>query len=285
MNGWTDDYAMTTTRRIAFLGALAVGLSTAACGLDAEGFGATGSFDRTLSVTGPVDLTVATGSGRIQIRAGSQNRVRVVAEIRAHGDFLSGETGDQQVKEIEARPPVDQSGNTITIGEGLGWALRNNVSISYDVLVPSDSRVRSRSGSGSQAIEGVGGSVDVRAGSGRVEVTEVGSGDLDVRTGSGAIVIAGARGAVRVRAGSGRISVEGEPRRDWSVRTGSGRIDLRVPAGAHFDLEASTGSGSIRTAHALEVTGEVSRHRLAGKVGGGGARIETSTGSGSTDIE
>ena len=44
--------------------------------------GAEGSFDRTLHVTGPVDLEVTTGSGGIQVRAGDGNQVRVHGRIR-----------------------------------------------------------------------------------------------------------------------------------------------------------------------------------------------------------
>jgi len=106
-----------------------------------------------------------------------------------------------------------------------------------------------------------------------------------VTTGSGGISVTGARGPVRLRAGSGSVTVEGNPVRDWALRTGSGTITMRVPSDARFDLDARTGSGGIHTSHALEVSGEISQHRLAGKVRGGGAHIETSTGSGSTYIE
>ena len=48
------------------------------CSVDAESFAASGRFERTLDVSGPVTLDVETGSGRIEIRRGATTQVRVV---------------------------------------------------------------------------------------------------------------------------------------------------------------------------------------------------------------
>src|ERR1700739_4703219 len=42
-----------------------------------------GHFDRTLSVTGAVDLTVQTGSGNIAVKPGDSSKVEIRATIRA----------------------------------------------------------------------------------------------------------------------------------------------------------------------------------------------------------
>ena len=47
---------------------------------------ATGRFERTLTVTGAVDLDIQTGSGHVIVRPGSAGRVRVVGQIEARDD-------------------------------------------------------------------------------------------------------------------------------------------------------------------------------------------------------
>ena len=65
------------------LAALAALSCRATFGADAEG-----SFERTLNVTGPVDLDVQTGSGRIEVRAGSASAVVIRATIRVREGFF-----------------------------------------------------------------------------------------------------------------------------------------------------------------------------------------------------
>jgi hypothetical protein len=59
------------------------------------------------------------------------------------------------------------------------------------------------------------------------------------------------------------------------------RLDLADNAG--FDFSARTGSGSIQVRQAMTARVQ-SRHRLEGSVGGGGAQVNVSTGSGSITI-
>ena len=51
---------------------------------------------------------------------------------------------------IESLAPIQQSGNDIRIGHISGSELLHNVSISYDLIVPAETRLRSHRGSGSQ---------------------------------------------------------------------------------------------------------------------------------------
>ncbi len=69
------------------------------------------TFDRNLTVNGRVELSVATGSGNIHLTHGSGNQVHIVGHVK------SGWGGsDEQVKQIAANPPIDQTGNIIRIG-------------------------------------------------------------------------------------------------------------------------------------------------------------------------
>lgn len=283
---------------------LALAALSAGCSIDLEAdvVSAAGRFDRQLSVSGPVDLDVRTGSGSINIRRGATREVRVVGEIRAHRGFWNSASAEERVRRIEANPPVTQSGNSIRIGDFDDRDLPRNVSISYEIIVPEDTSIRSRTGSGSQRIDSVNGRVETETGSGSIRIGEIagpvlastGSGSIAVmgatggltaKTGSGGIDAAGVVGALRANTGSGSVNIAGTPTSDWTVRTGSGSIGLRLPPNAGFDLDVRTGSGSINTNHPIELRGSLSKRHLQGRVRGGGPRIDASAGSGSIRLE
>ena len=146
-----------------------------------------------------------------------------------------------------ANPPIEQTGNTIRIGRINDPAYRNNVSISYEIVVPAETRVRSNTGSGSQKIEGVRGPVDAHTGSGSIAMLDIGN-DVVAETGSGSIGLDHVAGKVDAHTGSGSIRAEGVSG-PIKAETGSGGISLSLTAaergGAGLDVEASTGSGSI----------------------------------------
>lgn len=128
----------------ALVGAAAL-LSTA-CGLEAHGNGVNGSFDRTIPVTGPADVSIKARSGSIRVTAGLSDQVHVAARVRAYGSFTY--SASDQVWELESAPPIRQNGRSISIGEIDDPMLASNVTISYDVTVPPDTRVRTSSRSG-----------------------------------------------------------------------------------------------------------------------------------------
>src|SRR5208283_3040336 len=69
-----------------------------------------GTFERTLQVTGPVDLEVLTHSGDITVRTGSSGSVLIRGKIFVSDHWLKGNRqGD--VQEIEQHPPIRQEGN------------------------------------------------------------------------------------------------------------------------------------------------------------------------------
>ena len=262
--------------------------------------GAEGTFERTLNVSGPVDLDVRTGAGDITITVGADDTLQVRGRIRARRSWFD-DTPASRVARIQAQPPIEQTGNTIRIGNTAGDDLFRNVRISYELVVPAQTRVRSRSGSGDQIIGGVQ-SVEARAGSGDIEVGQASAG-VKASTGSGDITIDRARGSLTADAGSGDIhagAVEGginaktgsgdiditqTGRGDIDVRAGSGDVTLSLAENAAFTLNARVGSGSIQIRQPLTVSGTVSRRQLQGTVRGGGTRVDILTGSGSVMVQ
>jgi DUF4097 and DUF4098 domain-containing protein YvlB len=233
-----------------------------AAGWAAE-FRAEGSFERTLQVSGPAELEIRTSSGRIEVRRGEAGVVRIRGLMRA-GEWF-GEA-EEEIRRLEADPPIDQSDNLIRIGRRPSSGQRSRVQISYEVTAPAGSRVRAESGSGRISIDGLAGAAYAHSGSGRIE-------------------IAGLKGSLRAHTGSGRISVEGEAAGNWNVHTGSGSVHLRLPSQAGFELRARTGSGRITCDHPLTVRGSIDRRSLTGLVRNGGPLLEVTTGSGSIQVE
>ena len=282
----------------------ASGLSSA-CAITIASQEIEGQFARTLAVEGEaVVLDVRTGSGRIEVSAGEPGAVRVTGRIRGRAGGWSGESRadvEARVRAIEADPPVALDGDVVRVGQ-LDRSLRRRLSISYEVIVPPDARVRARTGSGSLRVEGVAGPVEARSGSGGariagvagdvtaetgsggIELTAVG-GDVDARTGSGSIRIDGIDAALRARTGSGGIQVAGALGGDWNLRTGSGGIRVDLPDDAAFAIDARTGSGGVRSEHPVTVDGDLRRGRLRGTVRGGGPRMTLRTGSGGITVD
>lgn len=219
---------------------------------------AEGYFQRTLSVTGPVNLDITSGAGSITVRVGSSSQVQVTGRIKATNWFGGGDDEDK-VKRIEANPPIQQSGNTIRIGHIEDPSLRRNISISYEVSVPPQTQLHSHTGSGSQIVDGIRDTLDVGSGSGSLQISNIGNtvradagsgsisidrvqGNVRAKTGSGTIRATGVAGGFEADAGSGSIKLEQTSPGAVRAETGSGSIELR---GVQGSLEAKTGSGSI----------------------------------------
>jgi hypothetical protein len=263
---------------------------------------ADGRFERTFNVSATPDLYVNTGSGNIQVHPGSGNQIHVVARIRAGWNVFGG--GDEgAIKRIEDNPPVAQDGNTVRIGDTNGRERYNNISIDYDITAPTGVALNLHSGSGDIATDslgrfltastgsgnvrahGVSGPADLQSGSGDITLDQTGSGDIKARTGSGNVHIHGLNGALVARSGSGDIDAEGRLTGPAQFSSGSGNVKLHLGTDAHFNLEASTGSGDIRIRYPnAPHQDDHSRHHMTAPINGGGQPLEIRTGSGDVEI-
>jgi DUF4097 and DUF4098 domain-containing protein YvlB len=289
------------TRPVALAAAALATLVSVGCDLEAQLATVNGSFERTLQVGGPVDLTLRNGAGDIRVAPGTDRTVHVVGHIRARESMMSSLSAAERVKRLEAGPPIAQQGDTVRIGEITDDDLRSNLRIDYEITVPANTVLHSRTGSGDQEIGAIQGPVDITAGSGDLSIGPVSAG-VRIKTGSGGIELRGASGdidmtaasgdiratdvagAVRIRTASGDIDVEGRPTADWSIGAASGDVSVRVPQDAAFTLAASTGSGAIRTNLPLDAESR-SRRELDGRVRGGGPQLKITTASGSIHVD
>ena len=248
------------------------------------------TFEKTLSVSGRPELSVATGSGNIHVHVGSGNSIHIYGKVKSNWGG-----SDEKVREIAAHPFIEQTGNIVRIGhhdENL-----HNISIDYDIEAPANSFLDAGSGSGNVTDEGVGenaklntGSGDIHAtglkghftvgtGSGNIYAEQSGPGDVKAETGSGNIELKDLRGTLRAHTGSGNIKTSGTPTGPWHLGTGSGNVELWV-GDAPLTLDAESGSGSIHTDREMLTQGSNDKHHVTGKLNGGGPVVRVETGSG-----
>ncbi len=288
---------------------------------------ATGSFEQSFQSDGAIQLDVKTDSGTIAIQSSDSGRIEVIGKIRTNnrsffGMFTSSDSDAQEIIDLlEQNPPISFAGGVLTVGHIEDKAVRRRVSISYEILVPVETAVKSHTGSGAQSISNVKGPVVASTGSGRVTLADIGSsadvrtgsgaikadniagafkahsgsgsvsmtqtapGDVVVTTGSGASHLHGIVGALKVKTGSGRVVVDGQQQGDWRIDTGSGSITVDLPDDASFSLDAETGSGGIDIDHPLTVQGKISKKHIRGDVRGGGDLLHIDAGSGGIRVK
>ncbi len=278
--------------------------ATALLALSTTAF-ADGHFDRTLNVSSSPDLYVNNGSGNITIHAGNGNQIHIVGHIKPSWNVF-GMSGDNnsQIHQIEENPPIAQDGNAVHIGFTSGHHDEyNHISIDYDITTPAGVALNLHSGSGDVTTEDVGrfltassgsgnirargisGPADLQSGSGDITVDQRTGGDVKARTGSGNVRIHGFNGTLTARSGSGDIDADGHLTGNALLESGSGNVRLHLGSDAHFNLEASTGSGDIRVHYPnAPQQDEHSRHHMTAPINGGGPPLQVHTGSGDVEI-
>lgn len=226
--------------------------------------------------------------GRIQNRDLQKNisiSYEIVAPPETQLESGTG-SGDQKVSGIVGPVAASTGSGSVALTE-IGDEVQAETGSGSIRLQGIRGAVRASTGSGSIHGADIGGPVRASTGSGDVHLEQSAPGDVKVSTGSGDVEVFGVRGAVRVSTGSGDVTADGNPSGEWELETSSGEVTVRLPAGAAFDLEARTSSGSIYIAetHKLLVSGKINPRRIRGKVRGGGVKLALSTSSGDIRIE
>jgi DUF4097 and DUF4098 domain-containing protein YvlB len=267
-------------RRVRILAAYLIWIIAAAV-VAAPAFAAQeGHFDRTLSVTGAVDLTVQTGSGNIAVKPGDSNKMEIHATIHANHSWLNGDAS-ARIHDIEANPPIEQNGSTIRIGHFDDRDRERGISINYEVIVPAQTKLHSESGSGDERIDGIAGPVEATSGSGELKLSNIGN-EVHARTGSGGVELSSIKGGARVSSGSGTIRAMGIA---GGLNASSGSGEVKLEQAAAGDVEISTGSGDVNIKGAK---GAVRATTGSGEINAQGTPTgdwNLHTGSGSVTVE
>jgi DUF4097 and DUF4098 domain-containing protein YvlB len=232
-------------------GSLAIALLNAGCAMGPE---ASGSFDRTLSVSGPIRLELNNTSGDVSITGSADGKVHIHATARASG--FGFESPEKRMSDLLANPPIEQHGNTIHIGEEMRRI--RNVNVSYVIEVPHDTEVASSVLSGAQTIQDVRGPVNAKAASGSIRVSHIEK-QTQLSTLSGSIRADNIGEDLQANSASGTVTVS-NIKGDVRISALSGSTQIVKPGGR---VEASTASGSVDVEGA---TGDVKAHAASGRV-------------------
>jgi hypothetical protein len=246
------------------------------------------TVERTASVTGPVPVTIQNSAGKVVVRRGGDDVVRVVAERR--GAAVADATIDVVAKD---------GGVTVTCelprtsGFVPGW-------VNLDIAVPRGSAVvtttaggpvyvddvgapvkattkggaiRVRGAAGLADVETLGGSIVVAEHDGPVRAKTLGgsvklsghlTGEVSADTAGGSIAISGVDGTVRAQTSGGSVRAAGRFRGDSLLATSGGPVSAKVAAGSNLRVE---GRGNSAASDFSEV--HVSRGRIDGTLGDG----------------
>jgi len=232
---------------------------------------------QTFPVTGPLDIEVNIGSGRIAIDLVDEPLVSVevrhepgsenpwLQSISSLVEWVNDRFGEQRVaataelaKAAVEETRVELVGQRLVI-EGTKRRLRM-VPLAVIVRAPSGSQVNLHSGSADVTVTGAAGRCDVETGSGDIALDRA-DGYAAIATGSGTLRLGPMLGGLKARSGSGEIEVSsvggpttvstgsgdvwfGAVQDDVTAKTGSG--DLTIADGACGDIDLTTGSGEIR---------------------------------------
>ncbi|HEY3630290.1 MAG TPA: DUF4097 family beta strand repeat-containing protein [Jatrophihabitantaceae bacterium] len=232
-------------------------------------------------VSGPIDLQVRLGYGRLTVHADenvseatvaitprdptSDHARRTVVEMRnstlvVHSpkprgtvfDFpiFGARFSEHDALDVEITVPARTTMKIASWGADVvvtGRAGTSDVSSGSTTITIDqvDGDLRLRYGSGPAQVQRVSGTVQVRSGSGTVTFGEV-SGSIDVGCGSGALDVGSAGGRVRMRTGSGQASI-GAAGGDVDLTSGSGGLSVGLRPGQPARLDVITGAGQLRT--------------------------------------
>lgn len=260
-----------------------------------------GQFERTLNVPAPVTLDIRNDSGRITVRGGG-SQVVIRATMRAHRNLTGREDALARIRAIEANPPIEQNGGTIRVGHFHDQHADRGVSITYEISVPTSTRLHSINDSGGHDVSDIEGPVDVTSDSGGVDIARIRS-EVRVKVDSGGVRITDVDGPVFANADSGGIramNVGGSL--DLSTDSGgihfsqtrpapikahadSGGITARLAPNAGYELQLDSDSGNVTADAPITVSGGLSRNKVRGRIGGGGPLVVLQTDSGNVRLQ
>jgi hypothetical protein len=197
---------------------------------------AEGSFDKTMTVQGPIRLELATGSGEAHVVVGGDGEVKVHGDIHV-SDWSKGES-QQRVQQLQSNPPIVQEGSVIRVGDtGKHWG---SGAVDYTITVPASTDFSGKTGSGDLSVTGLQGPVTILSGSGDINLAQIG-GDVRATSGSGDFTFSNIAGQIQIISGSGDVTLS-YPKNEVRIQTGSGDIQITQPADA---VTIQTGNGDV----------------------------------------
>lgn len=272
-----------TTRKPAFIGTLLAGLALALSGCIGGNVTAEEIVAQSFDTSASPRVVVEMYNGHIEVTAGAE--AKVLAEVTKHGAGFSQAEAKDNLKNVEVM--MTQEGDTVRmVARRTGGPLvMGNSGASIELTVPAGASLDLHTSNGHIRSNGVTGDISMDTSNGALEV-DGGGGRLDLATSNGHIDVE-ARGAiVDARTSNGQIDFRGSlAEGSHDFRTSNGRIEITLPSGAQFRIDASTSNGDVSTEFPVSRSGSSRDEELHGVVGENpDVSITATTSNGDIDI-
>lgn len=240
-----------------------------------------GGWFRVFSVNGPVHISTSS-DGNVHVRAekqvhnGGDPAAVHYAVVRDGNDLtVCAMWSDQATCD-----PTGMRNNQVHTSDG---DRRQNVTVSFEIQVPTGARAQGNTINGDMRIERVSSDVIARTVNGEVRVDQVG-GQVTARTVNGDAVITTRGGPVSAETvnGSVRATMASQGNADMRFRAVNGTIDISGPSSLNANVELSTVNGDIESKYPLNF--DRRRRHADGVVGSGGPSLRASTVNGSISL-
>ena len=272
--------------------------------------GGSTDFSQSFAVEPGGQLTMDVDRGDVHITGGDQDTV----EIRVTREVTHANGADPSASLKEEHVTLQQTGNTISITAQepeilrskslLGLLSRPNLNAHYEITLPHNFRVQSKTSGGDirvGSVQGVSRSLPWAADSIARTLEEA----LNGKTMGGDVQAANCQGKVHLETMGGNITVGGfsgpnieattqggsvsadfavAPTADCELSTSGGNVTARFPADAAVTLDAHTEGGSVSSDFPVPAGHGFINTTLQGPVNGGGPKLKMETMGGNIEV-
>jgi len=220
---------------------------------------------KTASLAPNGSVSIETHNGTIVVNAWNQPTVDVTARIEAGEWGTQEDVNDSDVKVTGSGSDVRIESDYTSVGTHLNWfgITRNLPLVHYTISLPPTARVSITDHNTNVRVSGLRNDLHVSSHNGSVEIENL-DGAADVETHNGDIRVAYSRFA-----------------RSSSFETHNGAIDIRLPAGAQFHVNANGHHMDVDSDFPTVVSRAPREGRYIGDINGGGPELRVSTHNGS----
>ena len=248
-----DQGSLLSTHRVLLLlfSAIVAAAALGGCGMRQS---AEGTFDKTLSVQGPLRLELYNGSGDSRVIVGGSGQVEIHGEAEVKD--WSESSSRAHLRQLQSQPPIKQEGGIVRVG--LPGDISGGSSVDYTITVPANTEFKGVTADGGLSVTGLQGAVTVQTGSGDVTIAQIG-GDVRVNSGSGDLSISDVAGQLQANSGSGDVTLA-YPKGEVRIETGDGDVQITRPGDA---VTVQTGDGDVEISDANP---DLSIHTSSGQI-------------------
>jgi DUF4097 and DUF4098 domain-containing protein YvlB len=246
------------------------------------------------------DLVLESSSGKIEL--GRLTGARTLDARSSYGDVSARSVEADSIRLHSSSGDVvleDAQAKSVEADSGYGDVKMTRVGGELDVRTSSGdvraeelrgSRAKLASGYGTVVLAGMRGELTAATSSGNIRVSEL-EGECFAESGYGDVRVEGKLARFEGTSNSGSVAVRALAGSsfdvEWKLTSGYGDVSLVVPKEAGFEIDASTGYGSldIEVPMTIAAGGLKEKHSVRGQVGQGGRRVVLKTSSGDVRVE